>query len=105
MEKTCANEIANGRSTLEISPAFIVSVLGEKYDKFPKGTKFKSYEGIIPIALIPLPDGGLMCLAFDTPIPRGFPIGSFVRSDTLYYEEFLQQRKMRIFYDDRGAIE
>ena len=86
---TCTNEIANGRPAQEINPSFIALVLGENYDEFPEGTEFKLYEGKIPIALIPVPDGGLICLAFDTQIPRGFPIGSFLKSDSSNYEEFL----------------
>jgi len=92
------NEIANGSPTQEIAPEFIASVLGEKYDKFPEGTEFKFYEGKIPVALIPVPDGGAVCLAFDTLIPRGFPIGSFVRSDSGDYDEFLKNRKFREYF-------
>jgi hypothetical protein len=87
----------NGRATQQFSAAFLALILGENFDGFPEGTEFKLYEGYIPVALIPMPDGGLICLAFDTEIPRGFPIGSFIKSDSSNSEEFQQ-----LMFKNRG---
>ncbi|MDR2428283.1 MAG: hypothetical protein LBD62_00575, partial [Candidatus Margulisbacteria bacterium] len=63
-------------------------------DVFPHGTEFRVYEGHIPVALIPTPTGGAVCLAFDTQTPRGFPIGSFTKSDAISYPEFQQLQEI-----------
>jgi hypothetical protein len=43
--------------------------------QLPPGTRFLDVEGI-PVALIPLQDGGLKCEAFDSDPPRPFPLSS-----------------------------
>ena len=87
--------VVNGRPTRDFSISYLKIILGENYDKIPEGTKYKLYEGRIPVAYIPLPNGGAICLAFDTHVPRGFPIGSFEKSDTITYEEFREMRYIR----------
>jgi hypothetical protein len=84
------------RITPNIPEARIIALLGADYNKpeFPAGTKFVLYKDRIPVALIPTPDGGGVCLAFDTFVPRAFPARSYIEADTISKAEFLQYREL-----------
>lgn len=71
-------------------PRFLHELLGDfDIPRFPSGTSFALYEGKIPLAQVPLPNGGSLFLAFDKLIPRKFPCGSFIKhGDFIIQEEF-----------------
>jgi hypothetical protein len=46
---------------------------------FPDGTIFAEYESRVPLALVPLPEGGAVCCAYDTEIPRPMPAHTIIK--------------------------
>jgi hypothetical protein len=71
-------------------PYQVGRIEGRLPETFPPGTEFADVEGV-PVASIPLPDGGLKISAFD-PEERGFSISSFLRNGTLITEADFRSR-------------
>jgi hypothetical protein len=75
------------KEIVEIAPQRIAELIGDfDFPIFPAGTEFAVYDDakrIIPLVSLPKPDGGRIYLAFDTFVPRAFPVAAFYRHGRL----------------------